>query len=98
MTQLQSFCLYLDTILIIVFILANVLRTKKKNSYQETEEFQAATSDERAIAHMGYAARTEGDMRLVGVDEELVPVILAGISASVNIPMSALKIKSIARI
>ncbi len=98
MTQLQSFCLYLDTILIVVFALIYIVRVKGKASEQDAAEAIMPDSDESAAAEIGYAARSEGSIRLVGVEEELVPVILAGVSASMDVPISALKIKSISSI
>lgn len=98
MTPLQSFCLYADTILIIVCALIYILKVNGKDSGQEAAAVQTAGGDERAITHMDYSAKSEGSIRLANVDEELVPVILAGISASADMPMSAFKIKSISGI
>lgn len=104
MTQFQSICLYVDTVLIIVFILVYIFKANRRDSGQEAPgasadtAVQAANSDERAVAQMACAGISEGNIRLVGVDDKLIPVILAGVSAFSNVPMSALKIKSISRI
>jgi len=105
MTQFQSFCLYVDTALIIIFTLVYIFRGNKKDSGQEQPAAQEAPAvpqqtynNESAVSQLTPTGISEGDIRLVGVDDEDLPVILAGISAAANIPMSALKIKSISRI
>lgn len=105
MTQFQSFCLYVDTALIIIFTLVYIFRGNKRDSGAEQPAAPAAPVvpqqtyiDESTVSQVTHTGISQGDIRLVGVDEEDLPVILAGISAAANIPMSALKIKSISRI
>lgn len=104
MTQFQSFCLYVDTALIIIFLFVYIFRGNKKDSGEEqpaapvTPVVPHAYSDESAVSQMAHTGISEGDIRLSGVDDEDLPVILAVISAASNTPISALKVKSISRI
>lgn len=104
MTQFQSFCLYIDTALIIIFMFMYILRGNRNESGEEKPAAPEAPAvskadvDESAVSQITHAGMSQGDIKLIGVDDEDLPVILAGISAAANVPISALRIKSISRI
>lgn len=68
--------------------------TRLSNDYEETPK--ASKQETKMLVQKG---STKGEMELLGVEEEEhVAAIMAAVSTTTNIPVSALRIKSIKRI
>lgn len=105
MSGLEKFLLIIDTVFVTLGILVYLSNLKHKSGKivdygqsQKTLKIDESALDKPVMLYSQKGSITEGEARITGVQEDVIPVILASISAFSKVPLASINVKSIKRV